>query len=70
MKQERVPLLYGNSPIQLELGKALISHGGGWTMGEIVHEEKSLFSKADFERALKKVSRPKEDRRGQEKSAT
>lgn len=58
----------GNSPVDMNYyGHALMTQRGGWTSGELgdrVYEERiggvdTVFTKNDFQKALKKVSQRK-----------
>jgi len=51
----------GNSPVVINFSEDLLTQKGGWTAEELgleLDEEKQItFTKQDFEKALKKVSR-------------
>ena len=58
-----VTITNDNSPMNMDYyGHALLTQRAGWTVGELSEEledvtVETLFTKADFEKALKKVSR-------------
>jgi len=63
MKRDRLSPSEGNTPSQIDYGKALMNQKGGWTLAELKPRRKRLgdneteFTRNGFTDALRKASR-------------